>query len=203
MRGEMSEILKQTLVVSGRFSSSMASNTALALLSCKRWARNSCFSSSSGPTTKVQSTRIPCSNMWMLIHQVLSGLLEVSSTTVIDSVRQVFNECELAQYLRSAGAVRAHIPVWTCIAYYESRYNTTALGKINNNGSRDHGIFQLNDKYWCKNVGVGGGCKDNCAFFRDNSIANDIRCAKTIYAENQRLQGDGFNAWSTYKTFSS
>ncbi|KAF4526420.1 hypothetical protein B566_EDAN017360 [Ephemera danica] len=116
---------------------------------------------------------------------------------------KILKECEVVQYLRSQRASSSEIPIWTCIAHYESRYNTRARSPVNRNGSRDNGIFQLNDKYWCRNSGVGGGCKKNCAMFRDDNINDDWTCVKTVYKETQRLRGNGFLAWSTFNSYCS
>lgn len=37
-----------------------------------------------------------------------------------------------------------------CMAQYESNFNTRAFNEKNSNGSRDYGLFQLNNKWWCK-----------------------------------------------------
>ena len=50
---------------------------------------------------------------------------------------------------------------WTFVQY-ESSYNTGATND-NTNGSRDYGIFQINDNYWCDaNVGYGADCNVSC-----------------------------------------
>ena len=40
-------------------------------------------------------------------------------------------------------------PEGVCLAKHESSYDTEAVGGPNGNGSYDHGLFQLNDKFWC------------------------------------------------------
>lgn len=37
-----------------------------------------------------------------------------------------------------------------CMAQYESSFNTRAFNGRNSNGSSDYGLFQLNNKWWCK-----------------------------------------------------
>ncbi|KAG5893045.1 hypothetical protein JTB14_014825 [Gonioctena quinquepunctata] len=70
-----------------------------------------------------------------------------------------------------------------------------------NPGSGDHGLFQISQLYWCSPPGDGFGCNTPCSSFRDDSIADDVRCVKKIYKEHTRLTGDGFNAWAVYPLY--
>ena len=36
-----------------------------------------------------------------------------------------------------------------CLAQHESSLNTAAIGRLNYDGSVDHGLFQISDIYWC------------------------------------------------------
>ncbi|KAF0307885.1 Lysozyme c-1 [Amphibalanus amphitrite] len=119
---------------------------------------------------------------------------------------KVFGRCELARKLKALGIPKYQIADWVCLAYHESRYNTAAVGRLNRDGSVDHGLFQISDIYWCdwksnephrryKNV-----CRKNCNSFRDNNIADDLICVRKIYMEHQRLQGNGFLAWYGFQT---
>ncbi|KAI5709377.1 hypothetical protein M8J76_016692 [Diaphorina citri] len=66
-------------------------------------------------------------------------------------------------------------------------------------GSRDHGIFQINDKYWCTASGPAGKeCHAKCSSFEDNNITDDVACVVKIHSQTQRARGNGFQAWSTY-----
>lgn len=54
--------------------------------------------------------------------------------------------------------------VGICLAFYESSFNTNAVGPKNYDGSRDYGIFQINSRWWCTN-GAGksaNGCRISC-----------------------------------------
>lgn len=107
---------------------------------------------------------------------------------------KVFERCELARALSNTYKLeQKYLASMVCIAYHESRYNTRVHGAPNKNRSRDNGLFQLNDKYWCTNVGSGHDCNINCAKLRDDDIADDVACMKKI------LRVQGFTAWSTYK----
>ncbi|XP_073951175.1 uncharacterized protein [Choristoneura fumiferana] len=104
---------------------------------------------------------------------------------------RVLERCELARELRRLGVRADHVPVWVCIAYHESRFDTAAL----NPGSGDHGLLQISELYWC---GAGKACGLPCAALRDDDIADDVQCALRVYEEHTTLQGDGFLAWVVY-----
>lgn len=112
---------------------------------------------------------------------------------------KVYERCELAQEL----VYKHHVPIeevamWVCIAKHESAFNTSAVGHLNADGSGDHGLFQISDIYWCSPPGKGWVCGLSCAQLEDDDISDDVKCMRKIYAEHQRLSGDGFNAWTVY-----
>lgn len=118
----------------------------------------------------------------------------------IYGVGKVYERCELARELRNVHNVPMdQIATWVCIAKHESGYNTSAIGRLNYDGSEDHGLFQISDIYWCSPPGKGKGCGLTCAELEDNDISNDVQCMMRIHAEHQRLSGNGFSAWSVYK----
>merc|ERR1712066_1088592 len=107
---------------------------------------------------------------------------------------KVFSRCEFARELVNVhGLARATVGNWVCLANYESSFNTGATND-NTNGSRDYGIFQINDNYWCDaNVGYGADCGVNCADLLDSSLGDDVFCAKIIWNRH------GFDAWYGWK----
>lgn len=59
---------------------------------------------------------------------------------------KVYDRCELAQELRYKHNVPLNqIHTWVCIAQRESNMMTSAIGRLNADGSGDHGLFQVND----------------------------------------------------------
>ncbi|XP_059614468.1 uncharacterized protein LOC132260410 [Phlebotomus argentipes] len=125
---------------------------------------------------------------------------EVFRPRKIKSRAKIYDRCELAQEL----VYRHHIPIeevatWVCIAQHESNFNTSAVGHLNADGSGDHGLFQISDIYWCSPPGKGWVCGLSCAQLEDDDISDDVKCMRKIYAEHQRLSGDGFNAWAVYR----
>lgn len=113
---------------------------------------------------------------------------------------KIYERCELAKELRNVHNIPfEQLHTWVCIANHESRFDTAAIGRLNADGSLDHGIFQISDIYWCSNEGVGKGCNAACSDFRNADISDDVRCVRKIYEEHQRLFGNGFHAWTVYE----
>jgi len=110
---------------------------------------------------------------------------------------KVYERCELAKELRYKHDIpMEHIATWVCIAKHESSFNTSAIGRLNWDGSEDHGLFQISDLFWCGQNGKACGLP--CDELRDNDITNDVDCIKIIHKEHTRLSGDGFTAWAVY-----
>lgn len=102
--------------------------------------------------------------------------------------RKVYERCELAQELRYKHNVPLdQIHTWVCIVQRESNFDTSAIGRLNADGSLDHGLFQISDIYWCLDGGVGKGCNAACTDFEDTDITDDVKCVTQIYEEHQRL----------------
>lgn len=120
-------------------------------------------------------------------------LLSVASVSA-----KVYDRCELARELKYVHEVPSHeVATWVCIVAHESIYNTAAM----NPGSGDHGLFQISQLYWCSPPGDGFGCNAPCSAFRDDNIADDVKCVRRIFKEHKRISGDGFNAWAVYPLY--
>uniref|UniRef100_A0A0K8WLU1 lysozyme n=1 Tax=Bactrocera latifrons TaxID=174628 RepID=A0A0K8WLU1_BACLA len=114
---------------------------------------------------------------------------------------KIYDRCELAQELYYKHKMpMEQIPTWVCIAQHESNFDTSAVGRLNADGSADHGLFQISDLYWCSHDRYSGGkaCGLQCTKLLDNDISDDVRCIKRIHGEHTRISGDGFTAWSVY-----
>ncbi|XP_016969016.1 uncharacterized protein LOC108037076 isoform X2 [Drosophila rhopaloa] len=114
---------------------------------------------------------------------------------------KIYSRCELAQELFYQHKLpMPQIPTWVCIAQHESSFNTAAVGRLNADGSADHGLFQISDLFWCTHdQRAGKGCHATCNQFLDSSIADDVQCIRRIHQEHTQISGDGFNAWTVYK----
>nr|CAD7431002.1 unnamed protein product [Timema monikensis] len=110
---------------------------------------------------------------------------------------RIYDHCELARELRDRHEVPINqIPTWVCIARHESGYNTSAV----NHYSGDHGLFQISQLFWCSPPGQGWACGVTCAELEDDDIEDDVVCARRIFRQHQRMSGNGFTAWSVYRS---
>lgn len=115
------------------------------------------------------------------------------------SVGKVFKRCELAQELRTThNFPMDQIHLWICIVQHASNYNTSFIGNVNMDGSYNHGLFQLSDRYWCSSDGNPKGCGVPCSKFEDADISDDVECARRLFEINRKLFSDGFHAWVPY-----
>lgn len=92
----------------------------------------------------------------------LVAITVMAMVLVSNSEAKKFTKCEFARAMSSAGFSKASLPNWVCLVKAESDFNSSVKGPRNSNGSYDWGIFQINDKYWCKTNTKGGDCNINC-----------------------------------------
>ncbi|XP_054447490.1 lysozyme C, milk isozyme-like [Pteronotus mesoamericanus] len=108
---------------------------------------------------------------------------------------KIFSKCELARKLKAHGMDGFHgysLANWVCMAEHESNFNTLAFNGNNDNGSSDYGLFQLNNKWWCKDKKYpsANACKKMCNKFLDDIIDDDIACVKRVVQDPK-----GMSAW--------
>uniref|UniRef100_A0A6A7G3K1 lysozyme n=1 Tax=Hirondellea gigas TaxID=1518452 RepID=A0A6A7G3K1_9CRUS len=129
-------------------------------------------------------------------------LLPLLLTLVPSGVRgKVFDKCELARLLETKHAMtRKEVKDWVCIAEYESTFNSAAINKFNWDGSRDYGLFQLSDKYWCDSKTGKNVCRMPCSDLLDDELTDDLQCIKRIIKDTERWKGKGtgLTAWVAY-----
>lgn len=93
----------------------------------------------------------------------------------------------LVSFLTAQGIPSEDAQTMTCIAKYESNFNSKAINiKHNKNKTIDVGLFQINSKNFTM-------CKTNLNKLLD--VRENIACAITVYKKQ------GLKAWSTYKKY--
>lgn len=146
---------------------------------------------------EVTHTQSPPIQPQITQNAVISFVHPVSQKT-----GKIYDRCELAKELRyKHNMPRDQLHMWVCIAHHESSFNTAAVGRLNADGSGDHGLFQISDLYWCSLTGTDKACGAPCSHFEDADITDDVKCIKKIHAEHQLIQGDGFRAWAVYEPY--
>ncbi|KAK2503974.1 hypothetical protein MC885_004869 [Smutsia gigantea] len=102
-----------------------------------------------------------------------------------------FTKCELSQVLRDMdGYGSITLPEWICTIFHISGYDTQTI--VNNSGSTEYGLFQINNKLWCRdnqNPQSRNICDISCDKFLDDDLTDDMMCAKKI------LDNEGIDHW--------
>ncbi|KAI1299249.1 Lysozyme c-1 [Halotydeus destructor] len=121
------------------------------------------------------------------------AVLMLVTVAATGSLGKTYTPCALAKELVHVHKFdRSSIYDWICLVEAESSFRTNALGK-NKNGSKDYGLFQVNDGYWCAPPGPHNDCKVNCNKLIDDDIHDDVRCIRIIHKRH------GFDAWYGWK----
>ncbi|XP_037813936.1 lysozyme B-like [Lucilia sericata] len=122
---------------------------------------------------------------------VITVLALISSSSAI-----TYNRCSLVRAMRNIGVPFDQLARWACIAERESSYRTFVVGPPNSDGSRDYGIFQINDRYWCQPPSgrfSSNGCRINCNALLGDDIRPSMNCVQQI------LRQQGWGAWSVWR----
>ncbi|XP_041497423.1 lysozyme-like protein 1 [Microtus oregoni] len=127
-----------------------------------------------------------------------AGVLALIISLSVVAESKVYTRCKLAKIFVKAGLDNYggfSLGNWICMAYYESRYNTT-VQKVLEDGSTDYGIFQINSFTWCRNVRLQqkNHCHVACSALITDDLTDAILCAKKIVKETQ-----GMNYWQGWK----
>ncbi|KAK9876530.1 hypothetical protein WA026_013903 [Henosepilachna vigintioctopunctata] len=108
---------------------------------------------------------------------------------------KIYDKCEFVKKLQSLGVPRDQLGTWTCIANFESHFDTTAI----NHQTDDYGILQISSIYWCSKTDTpGGDCHITCKQLLNDDITDDVTCARHVFDVTQKQSGNGFTAWTTY-----
>ncbi|CAG9122166.1 unnamed protein product [Plutella xylostella] len=101
---------------------------------------------------------------------------------------RTFTVCQLSRELQRYNFPRNLIGRWVCLVDHASG-RTTDKVTTHDNGYYSYGLFQINNKEWCKKGRKGGLCSMKCEDLLNEDLADDVRCAKRVY---DRL---GFKGW--------
>ncbi|XP_068418040.1 alpha-lactalbumin [Eschrichtius robustus] len=108
-------------------------------------------------------------------------------------------KCEVFQRLKDLdGYGGVTLPEWVCTVFHTSGCDTQTV--VNNNGSTEYGLFQINNKIWCRDNHIPHSrdiCGISCDKFLDDDLTDDIMCVKKI------LDNVGINYWLAHKALCS
>uniref|UniRef100_A0A1A9WV20 Glycosyl hydrolases family 22 (GH22) domain-containing protein n=1 Tax=Glossina brevipalpis TaxID=37001 RepID=A0A1A9WV20_9MUSC len=121
-------------------------------------------------------------------------LMFVSVALVVVEAR-VFTRCELAREMFELGIEKSDLATWICIAHFESKLNTSAIGQLNGKWSNNFGLFQVSDRYWCTSNPLrhsANMCHQVCQELITDDINAAVECAQVV------KKRQGWKAWSAY-----
>lgn len=90
----------------------------------------------------------PCSCTHLCILMIFLIVYPAQRSAGRKPLDSMYKDRHLLEQLRQSSSP---LPLGLCMAYYESRYNTTAETVLKD-GSIDYGIFQINSFTWCRNA---------------------------------------------------
>ena len=179
-----------------------AHNTINSYNNCRR--RRRCFTSSSSslsPLPNAAGAAAKSLTTARVLYLICILIVTFFNTIHIAQTRRL-HPCEFAGQLYILDVPKTELPLWSCIAEYESRFNTDVIGKRNLDGSYDYGIFQISDKFWCQTTNKSltnhysfNECNIDCNDLLLDDITPALRCARII----QKQQG--WSAWSVYGVY--
>lgn len=120
----------------------------------------------------------------------------LSALSLLQVQGKIISKCTLATTLSKSGIPMKELRDWVCLVKAESNFDTKKIFNKNDK-SKNWGIFQINDKYWCRpddGRDSDNGCHLSC---ETELLADDITratiCAKKIKANK------GFKAWDGWQ----
>ncbi|XP_037813930.1 lysozyme P-like [Lucilia sericata] len=104
-----------------------------------------------------------------------------------------YTRCSFIREMSSLGVPKDDLARWACIARHESSFDTTVIKAQNSpKDSQDYGVFQINDKYWCKPSSGHFSynmCKVSCNDLLSDDINASMTCALKVLGQQ------GWSAW--------
>ncbi|XP_049637612.1 lysozyme-like protein 4 [Suncus etruscus] len=120
--------------------------------------------------------------------------LSVICCLVVPRDTVVVGRCKVAQKLLTGGMDYFEgysLQNWVCLAYFESKFNPTAIYDNLRGGYIGFGLFQMRNNDWCdhgRNL-----CHTSCSALLNPDLKKTIDCAKTIVKGR-----DGMGAWPSW-----
>uniref|UniRef100_A0A8D1M0I0 Alpha-lactalbumin n=1 Tax=Sus scrofa TaxID=9823 RepID=A0A8D1M0I0_PIG len=97
-----------------------------------------------------------------------------------------FTKCELSQVLKDMdGYGDITLPEWICTIFHISGYDTKTI--VHDNGSTEYGLFQINNKIWCRDNQIQS--KNICGISCDSDAwVDDLSCLGVLKPNALHLQ---------------
>ncbi|XP_003500727.1 lysozyme-like protein 4 [Cricetulus griseus] len=129
----------------------------------------------------------------MQVHLVLP-LISCLLTPIGASI---LGRCVVAKRLQEGGLDYFEgysLENWVCLAYFESKFNPSAMYENSQGGYTGFGLFQIRDSEWCdhgRNL-----CSASCSALLNPNLKDTIKCAKKIVKGKK-----GMGAWPVWSRY--
>ncbi|XP_012315548.2 lysozyme-like protein 4 [Aotus nancymaae] len=125
-------------------------------------------------------------------------LLSLLGCLVVPTGAYILGRCTVAKKLRDGGLDYFEgysLENWVCLAYFESKFNPTAVYENTRDGYTGFGLFQIRGSDWCGDHGRNR-CHMSCSALLNPNLEKTIECAKTIVKGKK-----GMGAWPTWSRY--
>ncbi|KAM4821151.1 LOW QUALITY PROTEIN: lysozyme-like protein 4 [Thomomys bottae] len=103
----------------------------------------------------------------------------------------ILGRCQVAKMLNDGGLNYGYsLQNWVCLAYFESKFNPSAVYENSKGNYMGYGLFQIRNSNWCdhgKNL-----CRVSCSALLNPNLKDTIQCAKNVKGKL------GMGAWPTW-----
>ncbi|XP_032170823.1 lysozyme-like protein 4 isoform X3 [Mustela erminea] len=123
-----------------------------------------------------------------------SVVLSLIGYLVVPSGAAVMARCRVAKKLYEGGLDNFEgysLENWVCLAYFESKFNPTAIYENLPGGYTGYGLFQIRSHDWCDRG--KNRCHVSCSALLNPNLKKTIECAKRIVKGK-----DGMGAWPSW-----
>ncbi|XP_032315022.1 lysozyme-like protein 4 isoform X2 [Camelus ferus] len=110
-----------------------------------------------------------------------SVVLSLIGYLVVPSGAAVLGRCVVAKKLHEGGLSDFEgysLENWVCLAYFESKFNPTAVYDNSNGNFTGYGLFQIRNNDWCDHG--KNRCHVSCSALLNPNLNETIECAKKI-----------------------
>ncbi|XP_005383605.1 PREDICTED: lysozyme-like protein 4 isoform X2 [Chinchilla lanigera] len=122
------------------------------------------------------------------------ALLFLLGCLVVPGGARILGRCEVARKLHEGGLDYFEgysLANWVCLAYFESKFNPSAVYENEQDDSLGYGLFQIRDNKWCepgRNL-----CHVACSELLNPNLKETIKCVKKIVKGKR-----GLGAWPSW-----
>lgn len=128
--------------------------------------------------------------------------IDNSTRYVIRTRKEVttFNRCDLVKMFElEQDLPREYAATWACLVINEGNISKSSDGEATDDPLERTDI-KLRDLYPCDSADIISPCFSTCSEVKRLSDVEYMKCMKKVYDKERASSGNGFNAWTAYKS---